>query len=194
MGLHHIAYLLARPGEYVTVAELLAARDRPAPCDAGPRLDARAKGAYRRRLDDLRSELAEAERVHDRGREEAVRAEMEFIRHEIADAVGLGGRDRPAGSAAERARLTVTKRIKDAVARVRRQHPALGETSAAPSAPGSSACTCRPRFSWTLGHLTPSARSVRRPLRPHDGREGRANTWDTTGSASSAPAARASPR
>ena len=139
MGLHHIAYLLARPGEHVTVAELLAARDRPCDAadtfarpaalalDAGPRLDARAKGAYRRRLDDLRAELADAERAHDRGREEAVRAEMEFIRHEIAAAVGLGGRDRPAGSAAERARLTVTKRIKDAVARVRRQHPALGE-------------------------------------------------------------------
>jgi len=140
MGLHHIAYLLARPGEHVTVAELLAARDPPAPCDAadasvqpaalddaGPRLDARAKDAYRRRLDDLRAELAEAERAHDRGREEAVRAEMEFIRHEIAAAVGLGGRDRPVRSAAERARLTVTKRIKDAVARVRRQHPELGE-------------------------------------------------------------------
>jgi non-specific serine/threonine protein kinase len=140
MGLHHIAYLLARPGEHVTVAELLAARDLSAPCagadasarpaaldDAGPRLDARAKDAYRHRLDDLRSELAEAERAHDRGREEAVRAEMEFIGHEIAAAVGLGGRDRPVASAAERARLTVTKRIKDAVARVRRQHPALGE-------------------------------------------------------------------
>jgi non-specific serine/threonine protein kinase len=124
----------------VTVTELLAARDRPAPydapdasarpaalADAGPRLDARAKGAYRRRLDDLRSELAEAERAHDRGREGAVRAEMEFIGREIAAAVGLGGRDRPSASAAERARLTVTKRIKDAVARVPRQHPALGE-------------------------------------------------------------------
>src|SRR5262249_13857258 len=116
------------------------ARDGPAPCaaadasarpaaldDAGPRLDARAKDAYRHRLDDLRSELAEAERAHDRGREEAVRAEMEFIRHEIAAAVGLGGRDRPVGSGTERARLTVPKRINDAVAGARLQPPRLAE-------------------------------------------------------------------
>jgi hypothetical protein len=80
-GLHHIAYLLARPGERVTVAELLDALDGRARCvagagtpvpatalalgDAGPRLDARAKAAYRRRLDDLRMELSDAERVRE---------------------------------------------------------------------------------------------------------------------------------
>ena len=95
--------------------------------DAGPRLDARAKAAFRRRLGDLRTELADAERVHDTGRADAARAELEFIGREIASAVGLGGRDRPAASGVERARLTVTKRIKDAVVRIARQHPALGD-------------------------------------------------------------------
>jgi pimeloyl-ACP methyl ester carboxylesterase len=137
-GLHHIAYLLARPGEHVPVAELLDALDGRARCDgagttplalsdAGPRLDVRAKAAYRRRLHDLRAELADAECSHDTGREGAARAEIEFIEREIASSIGLGGRDRPAASAAERARLTVTKRIKDAVTRVGRQHSALGE-------------------------------------------------------------------
>ena len=124
------------------VAELLDALDGRAWCagagtpvpatalalgDAGPRLDARAKAAYRRHLGDLRTELADAERVHDTGRADAARAELEFIGREIASAVGLGARDRPAASGVERARLTVTKRIKDAVVRIARQHPALGD-------------------------------------------------------------------
>jgi len=140
-GLHHIAYLLGRPGEHVTVGELLATLDgharsgaagpataSPAALgDAGPRLDARARAAYRHRLANLRAEREDAERSNDPARVAAARAEMEFIGDELAAAIGLGGRDRRAASGAERARLTVTKRIKDAVARVQEQHPALGE-------------------------------------------------------------------
>ena len=50
---------------------------------------------------------------------------------QLASAVGLGGRDRRTGGSGERARLTVTKRIKDALDRIRRVHPALGEHLAA---------------------------------------------------------------
>jgi class 3 adenylate cyclase len=95
--------------------------------DAGPMLDAAAKAAYKRRLDDLREELEEAERFNDPGRTEAARQEIDFLTAQLAGAVGLGGRDRKAASAAERARLTVTKRIKDALAKVRDGHPALGQ-------------------------------------------------------------------
>jgi pimeloyl-ACP methyl ester carboxylesterase len=131
-GLHHIAHLLGRPGAQVPATELVATLDGAgAPAaptgDAGPALDARAKAAYRRRLDDLRAELAEAEEWNDEGRAGAARAEIEAITGQLAAAVGLGGRDRPTGAAGERARVTVTKRIKDAIDRVRRVHPALGD-------------------------------------------------------------------
>jgi pimeloyl-ACP methyl ester carboxylesterase len=129
-GLHHLAHLLRRPGERVPAAELLAALEGPdvTPSgDAGPALDAQAKASYRRRIDGLRAELSEAEEWNDGGRAAAARHEIEVLTGQLAAAVGLGGRDRPTGSAAERARLTVTKRVKDAIDRIQRVHPALGE-------------------------------------------------------------------
>lgn len=131
-GLHHLAYLLRQPGQPVPAVELLAALDAPGSgpvphADIGPVLDARAKAAYRARLEALQAELAEAERFNDAGRAAAVRDEIEALKQQLAAAVGLGGRDRRTGAAGERARLTVTKRIRDALDRIRRAHPVLGE-------------------------------------------------------------------
>ena len=141
-GLHHIAHLLGRPGEYIAASDLLAALERGAAPqaagssngqmarsvgDAGPVLDGRARTAYRRRLDELRATLDEAERFNDTGRAASARTEIEFIEDQLAAAVGLWGRDRRAASVTERARLTVTKRIKGVLERVNRRHPALGE-------------------------------------------------------------------
>lgn len=89
-------------------------------------LDAKAKANYRLRLADLHDELQDAEYTNDLGRAERARVETEFISRELAAAVGLGGRDRPTGSAAERARLAVTKCIKAAIAKTRAAHPAAG--------------------------------------------------------------------
>ena len=129
-GLHHIAHLLGRPAEPVTAAELMIALDgegRDDSTDAGPVVDAAARRAYRARLADLREQLDDAERCNDSGRSAAARAEIEFIAAELARAVGLGGRDRRAASASERVRLTVTKRIRDALTRITRRHAPLGE-------------------------------------------------------------------
>jgi hypothetical protein len=141
-GLHHIAHLLGRPGEYVAASDLLAVLERgavPQPAgtnngptagsvgDAGPVLDGRARTSYRRRLEELRATLEEAERFNDAGRAALARSEMEFIEEQLAAAVGLWGRDRRAASVTERARLTVTKRIKGVLERIARRHPALGE-------------------------------------------------------------------
>jgi len=101
-------------------------RQRPAEGDLGPILDAEARRAYRTRLADLRDELDEASRCNDLGRAEALRAEMEMVTAQLRSAVGLGGRDRAPGSAAERARLTVSKRIRAALKRIGELHPQLG--------------------------------------------------------------------
>ena len=50
---------------------------------------------------------------------------MQFLTGQLAAAVGLGGRDRPAGSAAERARVNITRAIRAALARIRAHSPAL---------------------------------------------------------------------
>src|SRR5438067_11907897 len=78
---------------------------RPSSQEGMAALDDRAKREYRRRLTELREELAEAEDWGDPERVAAAREEMETIAHELAAAVGLGGRDRPTGSTAERARV-----------------------------------------------------------------------------------------
>ena len=73
------------------------------PQGSGPSLDVQAKAEYRRRLQDLREELEEAQRFGDQGRAARAQEEMISIAEQLASAVGLGGRDRRTGSDAERA-------------------------------------------------------------------------------------------
>src|SRR5262249_29618774 len=96
-----------------------------------PVLDSTAKALYRRRLAELREDLEEAERHHDVGRAERDRGEIHALTEQLAAAVGLGGRDRPTGSAAERARSRVTHQLRAAIQRIAREHPGLGDHLAA---------------------------------------------------------------
>jgi non-specific serine/threonine protein kinase len=134
-GLRYLARLLARPGVECHALELsatLAGRPGRAPAarelaDAGALLDERAKREYRQRLDELRQELDDAEACRDPGRAERTRAEVEAIERALASAYGLGGRSSPTGSAAERARVSVTKAIRQAIDDVAAVHPRLAE-------------------------------------------------------------------
>lgn len=94
--------------------------------DAGDILDPEAKAAYRRRLEELEDELLEAESWNDTGRVARAREERDFLAREVAAAVGLGGRNRRAASASERARISVTRAIRGALLRIREHSPALG--------------------------------------------------------------------
>jgi hypothetical protein len=94
--------------------------------DAGPVLDAQARASYRERYEDLEQEIADAEADNDRVRAEKARAERELLADELARGVGLGGRERRAGAASERARVNVQRRLKDAVDRVAAADPELG--------------------------------------------------------------------
>jgi hypothetical protein len=128
-GLHHLARLLANPGHEMHALELTAEGRAPrtAATDAGPVLDAAAKAAYRARMVELREELDEAEAFADPGRAELARAELDALTDELARATGLGGRDRRAADAAERARVSVTKAIRSALRRIAQHDPALAE-------------------------------------------------------------------
>jgi hypothetical protein len=94
--------------------------------DAGEILDAQAKSAYRDRVEDLREELQEAETFNDTGRATKARQEIEVLTAELARGVGLGGRDRRAASAAERARQRVAKAVRVALKRIAEHDPSLG--------------------------------------------------------------------
>lgn len=109
---HHLHGVEMRSGLHATAADEV--------------LDAPAKAAYKRRLEDLRDQLDEATRFNDVDRMHQLRTEMEFITHELARAVGLGGRNRRAASQAERARLNVTRAIKAVVKRITARDPQVG--------------------------------------------------------------------
>lgn len=53
---------------------------------------------------------------------------MSFVARELAGAVGLRGRDRKAGSDAERARVNVTRAIRTALKRISEHDPTLGRS------------------------------------------------------------------
>lgn len=99
--------------------------------DAGELLDAAARAAYKERLADLADELEDAKDAGDVERAERLESEQEILTRELARAVGLGGRSRRAGSAAERARLNVTRSIASAIKKIAGGSPALGEHLAA---------------------------------------------------------------
>lgn len=136
-GMTDLAVLLARPGEEVHALDLVAsprtgrkaAADEGTPGrpgDLGEVLDATAREAYRRRLSELADELAEADTVGDAAAAERAAAEREALVRELSAAYGIGGRPRRAGDPAERARTTVTWRIRDAIRRIGAEHETLG--------------------------------------------------------------------
>jgi tetratricopeptide (TPR) repeat protein len=97
------------------------------PADAGAMLDDRAKQSYRERLRELREILEDQQIRGDLEKASRTEAEIEFLTREIVRAVGLAGRDRRAGSMAERARLSVTRAIKASVDKISSHDPALGD-------------------------------------------------------------------
>ncbi len=128
-GLAYLSELLAHPGQELHVLALVGL-DHVAG-DAGPVLDARAKAAYKQRLDVLEDEIAEADGFGDEGRANRAREELDALATQLAGAVGLGGRDRRAASDVERARINVQRRLKDTIESVAECDPELGRYLAA---------------------------------------------------------------
>lgn len=138
-GLRYLARLLAEPAREWHVLDLVAtdagaeAGAPPQPPeglatgtgDAGPMLDAAAKDAYRRRIEDLDDTIAEARSWGDEERAARAQEELEAIAVELSRAVGLGGRDRRAASDSERARVNVARVIKAAILRIDQHSPEL---------------------------------------------------------------------
>ncbi|HZR83950.1 MAG TPA: AAA family ATPase [Candidatus Binatia bacterium] len=130
-GVAYLAKLIAHPGHEFHSLDLAGGEAAEAAGgDAGEMLDSQARAAYRRRLAELEADLAEAVEFNDAGRIDRLQEEREVLAQELSRAVGLGGRDRKAASAAERARVNVTRAIAKAVAEVTRRDAALGRSLA----------------------------------------------------------------
>ena len=129
--MRYLARLLAEPGREFHVLDLVAAESGQTASvgpsaepglshsglgDAGPLLDAQAKEAYRRRLAEIEDDMGEALAMGDDERAAQADVERDLVIRELTRAVGLGGRDRRAASASERARASVTRAVRQAIA------------------------------------------------------------------------------
>jgi predicted ATPase len=149
MGARYLSYLLQHPHKEFHVFELMelgAKRRKGGGCfpraqatvlaepgvhtttggDAGPVLEAKARAAYKRRLTELQAELAEAQDFNDLGRVDKLQHEVALLSRELATGLGLRRHQRQAASAAEQARVNVTRAIKRALQKIAAQHHALG--------------------------------------------------------------------
>jgi hypothetical protein len=127
-GLHYLRRLLQNPNQEFSSFDLelgaVAGLERPTfeitdsltvsgPGHSGEMLDRTAISEYRRRQRELQEELEELKGRADIERATRIEYEIDFLSRELTRALGIGGRARSAGSAAERARLNVTPRNQD---------------------------------------------------------------------------------
>jgi tetratricopeptide (TPR) repeat protein len=141
-GLHYLARLLAHPGREFHVLDLVLG-DRVAPgqasraaepelwvsseLGAGPLLDVQAKESYRRRLVEIEEDIEDARAMGDSERADQADTERDVILRELSRAIGLRNRDRHAGSSSERARASVTRAVRQAMARIHEHNSQLGK-------------------------------------------------------------------
>lgn len=135
-GFRALAWLLSAPGKHVAALDLveyppgesappdraeLVSRHGP---DSGlPMIDEEALAAYRRRLAEIDTDIAEADATGDTRRSQLAHADRSFLVAELARASGLGGRARVTGGSAERARTSVTRTIRYAIRSLADEHP-----------------------------------------------------------------------
>lgn len=94
--------------------------------DAGELADAKARSAYRHRIEALRSQIDDALATGADEHAQVLQGELDELVSQLAEAFGLGGRARRASSAAERARLNVTRALRTATATLREALPEAG--------------------------------------------------------------------
>jgi pimeloyl-ACP methyl ester carboxylesterase len=144
-GLYDLAKLLGEPHREIHVLDLASSPAPPsalssrAALEAGlriqrrsgesvgePILDETARAAYKRRIADLEQELSCGQATGDEeGRAEA-QQELDALVDELTAAYGLGRRPRRTPDHVERARKTVSRRVRAAIDRIHRVHPGLG--------------------------------------------------------------------
>ncbi len=124
-GFYDLARLLSTPEHEIHAADILGSPTGMG--DSVPALDEQARRSYEQRITELQEELNEAEELHDLGRKEKSRAELDALVDHLAKSLGLGKRTRTLKSSSERARTAVTWRIRSAIKKIHTIHPTLAK-------------------------------------------------------------------
>jgi tetratricopeptide (TPR) repeat protein len=123
-GLAQLAVLLANPGQEISAVEL--AGGVPVPTAPDQVLDQAAKRAYRQRLAELEVALDRAAARGDATAAGGLEAERAALVAELKGAAGLAGRRRAFSDEAERARVNVTRTIRQALDQILAADPDTG--------------------------------------------------------------------
>jgi hypothetical protein len=155
-GLRDLHVLLRAPGKEIPAARLLNPAGgetvtAAATLGGDAVLDEEAKVRYRARLSTLDELIEDATALGDDRRAAQLDREREALLTELRTATGLGGRTRRLGDEAERARKTVTARIRDTLRKLDTSHPDLAAHLRSSVATGTT-CSYRPEehLSWQL--------------------------------------------
>jgi uncharacterized protein YfcZ (UPF0381/DUF406 family) len=124
VGMGYLATLLRHPHEEVRATLLTGAVEEQG---AQPVLDARAREEYRRQVAELRREIDEADAYADIERAAARRAEFDALLEELTRVVRPGGRSRAFTGGDERARTSVQKALRRAIAAIAASAPKLAD-------------------------------------------------------------------
>lgn len=174
-GLRDLARLVVSPRDELHVLDLAAERDAPSarrsiPGFEGvtlqqggyePVIDDAARAAYHQRLTELDAAIDDADTRGDAEASARARIERDALVDELTRAYGLGGSVRRTPDHVERARKTVSRRIREIIGRIDRVHPTLGRHLQASIQTGVF-CSYRPErdIAWTVetseGSLPPA--------------------------------------
>jgi len=124
-GFHDIATLISSPETEIHCTELMGSESSMD--ENSFTIDEKARESYQQRIQDLQSEIEEAEEFNDLGRKAQLQEELLQLTEHLSKAMGLGKRSRKLNSSAERARAAVTQRIRSGIKKIAADHPILGK-------------------------------------------------------------------
>lgn len=124
-GFIDISKLLAEPDKEIHCSELMG---NVTSLNKGVEtIDEKAKREYQTKIEELQSDLREAEELNDIGRAERISDELNEIIDHLSKSLGLKGRARKLADPSEKARAAVTLRIKSAIQKIENVHPSLAK-------------------------------------------------------------------
>lgn len=123
-GYHDIYKLISQPfHEYHCLDLMGSAIDESSSTES---IDAKAKADYINRIKDLNAAIDEAEEMNQLEKISSLREEHDSLLEHLSNSLGLSGKTRKVGSTVEKARSAVTWRIRNAIKKIEKVHPELG--------------------------------------------------------------------
>jgi TolB-like protein/Tfp pilus assembly protein PilF len=148
-GFHDIHKLLSQPLQEFHCLDLMgSAVDEGISTES---IDAKSKREYMGRIKELQMEIDEAEEMNQFEKISSLREEYDTLLDHLSKSLGLSGKTRKVGSTVEKARSAVTWRIRNAIKKIDKVHPALGIHLSKSIKTGTN-CSYRPEvtINWTL--------------------------------------------